>query len=200
MNRQVTSVQDVFRLQQANVPLDLIDVRTPAEYAEVHADGARSIPLDGLDPRAVMAVRREPAADPLYVICKSGARAAKAVERFRAAGYGNVRSVDGGTDAWARAGLPVVRGPRAPMSIERQVRIVTGTLVTLGVLLGWHVHPAFYLLAGFIGVGLVVTAMVNWCGTALLLAKMPWNRRDGCVGGARACPASAAQASHDPRG
>ncbi len=158
--------------------VDLIDVRTPVEYAEVHAEGAKLVPLDALDPKTVMADRNGSAGEPLYVICKSGTRAAKAVERFRAAGYENVFCVAGGTQAWERAGLPVVRGPKV-MSLERQVRVGAGSLVLLGVLLGWLVHPTFLGLSAFVGAGLVFAGLTDWCGMGLMLAKMPWNRRVG---------------------
>ena len=161
---------------------DLIDVRTPAEYAEVHAEGAKLIPLDVLDPKAVMSDRNGSAHEPLFVICKSGGRSAKAVEKFRAAGFANVISVEGGTSAWEKAGLPVVRGTSNVISLERQVRIGAGSLVLLGVLLGWLVHPAFFALSAFVGSGLVFAGVTDWCGMGMLLAKMPWNRT-GCDGG-----------------
>ena len=62
------------------------------------------------------------------------------------------------------------------MSLERQVRIGAGSLVLLGVLLGWLVHPAFFGLSAFVGAGLVFAGVTDWCGMGLLLAKMPWNR------------------------
>ena len=83
----------------------------------------------------------------------SGNRADKAVERFRAAGFGNVISVEGGTTAWLHAGLPVVRGTTHVISLERQVRIGAGSLVLLGVLLGWLAHSAFFALSAFVGAG-----------------------------------------------
>lgn len=173
---------EVARRRAERPGVGLIDVRTPVEYAEVHAEGAKLIPLDVLDPRAVMGERTGSPDEPVYVLCKSGARAAKAVERFRAAGYANVHSVEGGTAAWERAGLPVVRG-RKVVSLERQVRIGAGSLVLVGVLLGWLVHPAFFGLSAFVGAGLVFAGVTDWCGMGLLLAKMPWNQRGGCDGG-----------------
>jgi rhodanese-related sulfurtransferase len=173
----------------------LIDVRTPVEFATVHAEGARSIPLDQLDPRAVMAADDGLAGGPVYVICKSGGRAAKACERFHAAGYTDVLSVAGGTDAWARAGLPVVRGSSGVISLERQVRIGAGLLVVAGVVLGWHVHPAFHWLSALVGGGLVFAGATDWCGMGLLLARMPWNTR-GSKGGSR--PSVPPSPSPDP--
>jgi hypothetical protein len=69
----------------------------------------------------------------------------------------------------------VERGAKT-ISIERQVRIVAGTLVATGTGLGWLVHPAFFLLAGFVGVGLVFAGVTDICGMASLLALAPWNR------------------------
>jgi rhodanese-related sulfurtransferase len=124
-------------------------------------------------------------APPLYVICKSGARAAKACEKFAAAGFANVACVEGGTAAWEQAGFPVVRGTSRVISLERQVRIAAGLLVLLGVVLGWHVHPVFHGLSALIGAGLVMAGVTDWCGMGLLLAKMPWNRGGGATG---TCP------------
>jgi hypothetical protein len=82
--------------------------------------------------------------------------------------------------AWERAGLPMVRGARGSISLERQVRIGAGTLVLAGVVMGWLIHPAFFGFSAFVGAGLVFAGVTDWCGMGMLLAKMPWNqRRDG---------------------
>ena len=124
-----------------------------------------------------MASRNGSADEPLFVICRSGSRGAKAAEKFRAAGFPNVVNVEGGTVAWEQAGLPVVRSPKKVVSLERQVRIGAGSLVLLGVLLGFLVHPAFFALCAFVGAGLVFAGVTDWCGMGLMLAKMPWNNR-----------------------
>ena len=176
---QAVAAAEVAARRSRGQPIDLIDVRTPVEFAAVHAEGARLLPLDRLDPQAVMSARSGPADEPLYVICQSGVRAAKAVEKFRAVGFTNVVCVEGGTAAWEQAGLPVVRGAARVIPLERQVRIAAGTLVLLGVLLGWRVHPAFYGLSAFVGAGLVFAGVTDWCGMGLLLARMPWNTHTG---------------------
>ena len=161
---------------QGNV--DVIDVRTPAEFREVHAVKARNKPLDSLDPDAVMKERNGTAGDPLYVICRSGSRAAKACEKFIAAGYTNVVNVEGGTNAWDQAGLPVVRGKKT-ISLERQVRIAAGFLTLLGAVLGFFVHPYLIGLSAFIGAGLMFAGITDTCGMGMMLAKMPWNQCKG---------------------
>ena len=173
---QLTSIS-VTRLAELHDsrPLDVVDVRTPVEFRSVHASMARNVPLDTLDPQSLMSDRHADSTEPVYVICRSGARSTKACEKLLAAGYPQVVNVDGGTDAWEQAGLPVVRGKKA-MSLERQVRIVAGFLVLLGALLGFFVHPYFIGLSAFIGAGLMFSGMTDTCGLAMMLAKMPWNR------------------------
>jgi rhodanese-related sulfurtransferase len=173
------SPAEVHRLCAGHAGFDLIDVRTPAEFEAVHAEGARLMPLERLDPQALLSTRRGAPADPVYLICRSGARAAKARDALAAAGCAGAVVVAGGTDAWVREGLPVVRGERAALPLERQVRIAAGLLVLLGIGLGWHVHPAFLALSAFVGAGLVFSGVTDWCGMGMLLARMPWNQRAG---------------------
>ena len=155
--------------------VELIDVRTPVEYREVHCPFARNVPLSGLDPTAVMASRTGAVDAPLYVICKSGSRGRQACEKFLAAGYPHVVNVEGGTAAWAECGLPVERGRKA-VSLERQVRIAAGLSVLVGTGLGYLVHPGFLGLSAFVGAGLVFAGVTDTCGMGLVLARMPWNR------------------------
>ena len=155
--------------------IDLIDVRTPAEFREVHAELARNVPLESLDPQAVSGSRSGNSQDPLYVICRSGSRGKTACEKLVAAGCQNVVNVAGGTLAWEQAGLVVVRGQKT-ISLERQVRIAAGSLVVIGSLLALFVHPWFAALPAFVGAGLVFAGVTDTCGMALLLARMPWNQ------------------------
>jgi rhodanese-related sulfurtransferase len=175
MPAQLISPRDAAdRVKSA--PGRFIDVRTPPEYAEVHADGTASMPLDSLDPAAVAKLVGSHD-QPVYVICRSGGRAAKACDKLAAAGFTQVYNVEGGTAAWDAAGLPVVRGRAKVISLERQVRIAAGALVLTGVILGWFVHRGFLGISAFVGAGLVFAGVTDWCGMGLLIAKAPWNRR-----------------------
>ena len=155
--------------------VDLIDVRTPVEFREVHLRAARNVPLGQLDPAAVMQTRISGSEEPLYIICQSGGRGRQACEMFRSAGFADVINVDGGTAACVAAGLPVVRG-RKSISLERQVRITAGSFVLLGLLLAWLLHPAFIFLSAFVGAGLVFAGITDTCGMGMILARMPWNK------------------------
>jgi len=167
--------QELAELSKDGKQIELIDVRTPVEYQEVHVEIARNVPLDQLDPVALMQARNGSATKPLYVICRSGGRGQQGCEKFIEAGFSNVVNVEGGTMACVEAGLPVVRGKKA-ISLERQVRIAAGSLVLLGALLGWFVHPAFIGLSAFIGAGLMFSGITDTCGMGMILARMPWNQ------------------------
>jgi rhodanese-related sulfurtransferase len=170
------SPRELYEIQQSGSPIELIDVRTPAEFREVHASVAQLKPLDALKPDAVMSSRKLPG-EPLYVICRTGGRSQKACNDFAAAGFGDlVVNVDGGTLAWIQAGLPVERG--APtMGLERQVRIAVGLLVVLGFGLGMTVNPWFHALSGFCGAGLIFAGITDICALGMLIARLPWNQR-----------------------
>jgi len=166
---------ELEKLRQAGEQVDLIDVRTPAEFREIHATPARNVPLDRLDPAELASGPHGDGRQPVYVICRSGSRGKIACDKLAAAGIEQVVNVEGGTQAWTDAGLPVVRGKKA-ISLERQVRIAAGSLVLLGVGLGVLVHAAFLSLAAFVGAGLVFAGITDTCGMALMLARMPWNQ------------------------
>lgn len=169
--------KELQALRQQGQEVDLIDVRTPAEFAEIHADLARNVPLETFDPAGVL--RTYPATQrPLYVICRSGMRAKQACQKLVAAGLSNVVNVDGGTLAWAEAGLPVVRGQKA-MSLERQVRITAGLLVVIGAVLGLLVNRGFIGLSIFVGCGLIFSGLTDTCPMGMLIARMPWNQGPG---------------------
>ncbi len=165
------------QLLESHAGVSLIDVRTPVEFAEVHVPQARNEPLDQFDPGTLLASGQLPREQPVYLLCRSGGRASKAAEKFVKAGLDNAVVVEGGTLAWIDAGLPVDRGTTKVISLERQVRIVAGSLVFIGVLLAIFIHPYFIGLSAFVGAGLVFAGITDWCGMGLLLAKLPWNAK-----------------------
>ena len=171
----ITPHQLNLRLQQGE-KLQLLDVRTPAEHAEVHVPGVQLAPLDRLDAR--LAAEIGCAQDqPVFLLCRTGNRAKQAAEKLEKSGYTQCHVVEGGTMAWAEAGLPVNRGTSKVISLERQVRIAAGAIVLIGVLLAQFVHPAFIWLSGFVGAGLTFAGITDWCGMGMLIAKLPWNQR-----------------------
>lgn len=169
------SPQELAARQARGEVCEVIDVRTPVEFREVHVTFARNVPLDRLDPHGLMNARNGVSQQPLYVICRSGNRANQACEKFVAAGFTNIMNVAGGTLAWEQAGLPVTRGKKA-VSLERQVRIAAGLLVLIGAVLGYFVNLNWIGLSAFVGVGLTFSGITDTCGMGMLLARMPWNQ------------------------
>jgi rhodanese-related sulfurtransferase len=151
----------------------LVDVREADEHARERIPGARNLPLSRLE-EAELAVHQ---GKPVLFHCRSGARTAGNADRLAAkAGLCEAYVVEGGLDAWKRAGLPVAEDRRQPLELMRQVQIAAGSMVVLGVLLGAFVTPGFYLLSGFVGAGLVFAGVTGTCGLARVLRMMPWNR------------------------
>ncbi len=172
------SPKELQGLLSADPSLALIDVRTPVEFAQVHVGQARNLPLDKLSPPQLLDGDRHVKLEtPVYILCRSGQRATKAAEQLQSEGFKSPVVVEGGTLAWVDAGLPVELGNSNVISLERQVRIGAGSLVLLGVLLAYLVHPYFIGLSAFVGAGLVFAGVTDWCGMGLLLAKAPWNQK-----------------------
>ena len=168
---QNISVSQSFDQRKQNSGIPLIDVRTPAEYGSIHADGAVNHPMESLQVEKIPFAQEEE----IHVICQSGGRSMKVSQKLEAAGFTNVVNVEGGTSAWHAARLPVVEGKKV-MSLERQVRIAAGSLVVIGAAIGQFVHPGGFGLSAFIGAGLVFAGVTDTCGMGMMIAKMPWNR------------------------
>lgn len=148
----------------------LVDIREADEHAREAIPGALHRPLSGLD-------RVETDAPALIFHCRSGNRTAVNAGRLADAAPCEAYILDGGIEGWRKAGLPVRTDARQPIELQRQVQIAAGSLIVLGVLLGWLVAPGFFALAGFVGAGLVFAGVSGTCAMARLLAAMPWNRR-----------------------
>jgi len=151
----------------------LFDVREADEHARERIGLARNAPLATLSRSSL------PTGDVRAVVfhCKSGARTAANAAKLEAATDCDAYILEGGLEAWKRAGLPVLIDRKQPLDIIRQVQITAGALVLAGVLLGAIVQPVFYALAGAIGAGLVLSGVSGTCAMASILRRMPWNRR-----------------------
>lgn len=179
-DKNTVPVRELHRRLAGGGPVDLLDVRTPPEHAAAHIAGVQLVPLDDLDATAFLRGRAD-ARRPLYVLCQSGGRAAKAIEKFRRAGFDGCVLVEGGTQAWIDAGLPVERGESHVLPLMRQVQIVIGAMSAAGAAAALWVNPLFAIIPLFTGCGLLFAGITGFCGLALLLAKMPWNRQAVCT-------------------
>ncbi|GAB7183841.1 rhodanese-like domain-containing protein [Kitasatospora sp. Ki12] len=155
--------------------LTLIDVRSPGEYAAGHIPGALNIPLDRLD-HALPALRGAAERSDLAVVCAAGPRADTACRRLADAGIATL-TLAGGTNAWSGAGQPLEKaaGARAVWAMDRQVRLVAGSLVLAGLLAGLAL-PGARRVSAAVGAGLAFSALSDTCAMGTLLAKLPYNR------------------------
>ena len=151
----------------------LIDVREPPEHATEHIPGARLLPLSTFDPAQV----QPEAGNKVVLHCIMGMRSAQAGQKLLDAGFTTVYNFRGGVQAWKDAGYTTARDQQAPLSLQRQVQIVSGSLILLGTVLGAVVSAWFLLLSGGVGAGLVYAGVSDSCGMAMLLAQLPYNRR-----------------------
>lgn len=148
----------------------LVDIREADEHAREHVPGARNVPLSQLGSLPT-------GAKAMVFHCRSGARTSANAPRLAAAADCQAYILEGGIEAWKKAGLSVATDRSQPIEIMRQVQITAGSLVLVGVVLGAWVAPAFLGLSAFVGAGLVFAGASGWCGMAKLLGLMPWNRR-----------------------
>ena len=155
----------------------LIDIREADEHAREKIPGARHLPLSKLDQadEADLAVHQ---GRPVIFHCKSGART-QANARRLAGKFGETCEalvIEGGLDAWRKAGLPVVSDRHQPLELQRQVQIGAGGLAVVGTLLGLFVSPWFFAVPAFVGAGLITAGLTGFCGMARILMRAPWNR------------------------
>ncbi len=149
----------------------LVDIRGADEHARLHIPGAINLPLDRIEGL--------PEQDgPVVFHCRSGMRTDANAARLSAAAKGApVYLMSGGIEAWREQGHAVAADRSQPLEIMRQVQIVAGGLVLLGVVLSLIWTPAFIGLSAFVGAGLMFAGVTGWCGMAHLLRVLPWNRQ-----------------------
>jgi rhodanese-related sulfurtransferase len=152
----------------------LVDIREADEHARENIPGARLAPLSRLD-QTDLAI---PEGQPVIFHCRSGARTQGNATRLAATAGGACEAfiLEGGLDAWKKAGLPVAVDRRQTLELQRQVQIGAGSMAFLGTMLGLLVSSWFFAIPAFVGAGLTVAGVTGFCGMARILRKAPWNR------------------------
>lgn len=175
MSSPALHVTDLDRLRGRHPDLRVVDVRTPGEFAARHIPGSYNVPLPEL---AEHHDELRAAAGPVVLVCESGRRAEQAEARLANSGFANVHVLDGGVAAWVDGGLPVARihHEGAPWTLERQVRLVAGSLVA-GAVAASLAFPSARFVAGVVGAGLVVAAVTDTCALGHAISRLPYNRR-----------------------
>ncbi len=167
---KIVTAGELRGLLETHQDVRILDVRTPAEFRTAHIPGAYNVPLDHL-PESIAELTH--VSDDLVVVCQSGARATKACDALRGAGLDTVALLDGGMQAWQAVGGEVNIGTPT-WALERQVRLVAGSIVLASILASLK-FPKARFLAGAIGGGLTFAALSNTCAMGSLLMKLPYN-------------------------
>lgn len=178
----------LFERLQKGVECRILDVRTGPEFEGAHLRHSVNQPLDQLNPSEWLsksARKESPDGEPigaLYVLCQAGGRAGRAGQILEKAGV-PCFVVEGGLDAWTAAGYPVERGVSRVLPLMRQVQIAVGLVSGAGAALALLKDPRFAWIPLCMGAGLLFAGLSGTCGLALVLARMPWNRRAVSGGG-----------------
>lgn len=169
--QSITAEELKKRLHDGDIDEILVDVRENFEFKGKHIQGAKNIPLGTVKE----AVDKLKSIGTVYVHCASGNRSSQACSILETAGV-NVVNIEGGMNAWETAGFDVIDSGKHVIPIIRQVMIVAGVLVLVGVVLGTWVNPWWYVLSAFVGGGLFFAGVSGICTMSYILSKMPWNR------------------------
>lgn len=151
----------------------IIDVREPDEYIREHIPGSQNIPLSDFGKMNLITNKLQP----VIFHCKSGNRTRLACDKLKGSGFTEMYCLDGGIEQWKRCGFSVIKNEKAPLELMRQVQIVVGSMILLGLFLSYFVSSSFILLPLAAGVGMLVAGTTGFCGMAKLLMLMPWNKR-----------------------
>jgi len=159
--------------------MQVVDVRSPLEFSGDAIENSWNIPLEELENRLS---ELNTAKGPIVLNCASGNRSLMAAQILERRKFTNYKILEGGMNGWIKSGMPYKKGKRV-LSIMRQVQIGAGLLVLLGVVLGTFVNPWFYGISAFVGAGLTVAGTTGFCGMALILMNLPWNKVAPTTGG-----------------
>lgn len=174
-----TDVVDASQLRQLideDPRIRVLDVRTGGEFDIARIPGSHNIPLDTLVEHARDVAQLD---HPVVLVCTSGARADRAHRKLTDAGQQRLQRLDGGLDSWVASGGDVVRGTSTTWAMDRQIRLVAGSISLAGIV-GSIFVPRAKWLAGAVATGLTFSALSNTCAMGNALGKLPYNRGRGC--------------------
>lgn len=170
---QTVAPEDLKGWISSGTDVVVLDVRSAAEFENLHIKGSYNVPLPLLAEHSrELAARLDTT---VVLVCQSGVRAAEAKQNLAAVGFGNAHVLAGGVPAFQQAGGETVAGARR-WAMERQVRLAAGSLVIAGLAGGRFVSPRIRTVAGVIGAGLTFSAATNTCAMGKALSSMPWNK------------------------
>lgn len=164
------------RLQAEDPRVRILDVRSGGEFESAHIPGSYNVPLDTLSEHVIDLADLE---HPVVLVCQSGTRSTQAHGKLAGAGKETLHILDGGMAGWQASGGEVALGDTDRWAMDRQVRLVAGS-IALGGVAASTVIPGAKWVAGGVAAGLTYSALSNTCAMATVLSKLPYNRVDKC--------------------
>lgn len=152
----------------------LCDVREPDEHNRERISEAMNVPLSSFHYGDLEKVANGRI---LVFHCQSGNRTKMNANKFANITSDTVYILSGGISEWKKSGFNTIQDEKAPLPIMRQVQMIAGSLIVLGIILAYTVNPAFMLLSGFVGAGLFFAGATGFCGMANILMLLPYNKK-----------------------
>ncbi|TAM42705.1 MBL fold metallo-hydrolase [bacterium] len=170
---EMIAPRDAQGIVEKNPLVKFLDVRSSLEFSQVHIKDSINVPIDMLSAK----INDLSQSRQSYItLCRTGNRSPMAADMLIQSGIHGVKVMQGGMTRWQKERLPVIKG-EGGISLERQVRLIAGSLVLLGILLSWFVHWAFILISVFISSGLIYSGLSDNCLMGMLLMKLPYNKK-----------------------
>jgi rhodanese-related sulfurtransferase len=152
----------------------VIDVREPAEHSAHKIKGASLISLGNIDISTLPDVGDKK----IVLHCHSGRRSMQACEKLlKQNNHLELYNLEGGIMAWEKAGYPTEKSEHSFLPLDRQVQLAIGLLLIFFNFMGYYHTPIWFIMTGFIGIGLSIAGVTGFCGLAMVIAKMPWNQK-----------------------
>jgi glyoxylase-like metal-dependent hydrolase (beta-lactamase superfamily II)/rhodanese-related sulfurtransferase len=169
---EMISPTDSFSLLKKDPQTKILDVRSALEFSQTHIENSINIPIDMISAKIGELSQSK---QNYLVLCHSGTRAAMAADMLMQSGIHTAKVIEGGIARWQKDKLAVIKG-QGGISLERQVRIIAGSLVLLGIILSWLLHWAFLFIPAFVSCGLIFAGLTDNCLMGMLLMKLPYNK------------------------
>jgi len=170
---EIISPRDAASLLKQDPQVKILDVRTALEFSQTHIEHSINIPIDMISAKIGELSQSKQS---YLVLCHTGTRAAMAADMLMQSGIHTVKVMEGGIARWQKEKLAVIKG-QGGMSLERQVRVIAGSLVLAGIIMAWLLHWAFIFISVFVGSGLIYAGLTDNCLMGMLLMKLPYNKK-----------------------
>jgi rhodanese-related sulfurtransferase len=170
---ETISPRDAMAFAEKDPQVKLLDVRSALEFNEAHIKNSMNVPLDML-PNKINELSQSKQS--YVVFCRTGNRSPMAADMLLQSGIHAVKVMEGGITRWQKEGLPVIKG-QGGVSLERQVRIIAGSLVFFGIIMSGLIHWTFIFISVFVSCGLIYAGLTDNCLMGMLLMKLPYNKK-----------------------